>query len=192
MNFDNLTAEQVGRLFPIQIVPYNPEWEMLFEQEKRLITGVLGKDLAINIEHIGSTSVVGLASKPTIDILIEVSNLSDKIKLFITEKLETIGYENMYNAEKENKMTFGKGYEDNDVCMQTYHAHIREKEDMPQNEIFFRDYLRQNAYARDEYAKLKYALAEKHQFNREDYTQAKTEFVTIITEQQKRKKYDNE
>ena len=192
INFDSLTAEQVGRLFPIRIVPYNPEWEMLFEQEKTLITEVLGKDLSINIEHFGSTSVVGLASKPTIDILIEVSNLNDEIKQFITEKLERIGYGNMYNAEKENEMTFGKGYDENYVCMQTYHAHIREKGNMPQNEIFFRDYLRQNACARDEYAKLKYALAEKYQFNREDYTQAKTEFVTIITEQQKRKKYDNE
>ena len=179
-NFDNLTAEQVGKLFPIRIVPYNPDWEMLFEQEKALITGVLSKDMALNVEHIGSTSVAGLAAKSTIDILLEVTNLSDEIKRFITEMLETIGYGNMYNAEKANKMTFGKGYDEHDICRQTYHLHLREKGNVPQDEIYFRDYLRQHPEACDEYAKLKYALAEKYRFNREDYTQAKSGFVKKI------------
>jgi GrpB-like predicted nucleotidyltransferase (UPF0157 family) len=186
INFDNLTAEQIGKLFPIRIVPYNPDWKMLFEQEKSLITGVLGDNAALNIEHFGSTSVVGLAAKPTIDILVEVSHLSDEIKQFITQKMATVGYGNMHNAETENKMTFGKGYHENYVCTQTYHVHIREKCKAPQDEIYFRDYLRQNSDARDEYAKLKYALAEKDQFNSENYTQAKTEFIVKITEQQKK------
>jgi GrpB-like predicted nucleotidyltransferase (UPF0157 family) len=192
INFDNLTAEQIGKLFPIRIVPYNPDWIALFEQEKDLITNVLGEDITLNIEHFGSTSVAGLASKPTIDILIETPQLSNEIKQFITKKLATIGYENMYNAEQENKMTFGKGYDLNADCTQTYHAHIREKGNMPQDEIYFRDYLRQNAEARDEYAKLKYALAEKYSLNREDYTQAKTEFIKKITEKAKIKFFKNE
>jgi GrpB-like predicted nucleotidyltransferase (UPF0157 family) len=192
MNFDNLAAEQVGRLFPIQIVPYNPDWKMLFEKEKVLITEVLGEDLALTIEHFGSTSVTGLAAKPTIDILVEVSNVSDKIKQVIIQKLETIGYGNMYNSEQENKMAFGKGYDENYPCTQTYHIHIREKGNTPQEEIYFRDFLRQNSNTRDEYAKLKYVLAERYKYNREDYTQAKTEFIIKITEQQKQKEYNNE
>ena len=83
-------------------------------------------------------------------------------------------------------MTFGKGYGEDYV--QTYHVHIREKGLMPQEEIYFRDFLRQNADVRDEYAKLKYTLAERYQFNREDYTQAKTEFIVKITAQQKKKR----
>ena len=184
-NFDSLTAEQIGRLFPIRIVPYNPDWKMLFEQEKTLITEVLGENVALNIEHFGSTSIEGLAAKSTIDIMIEVAKLSDELKQIITQKLETIGYGNMYSAEKDNKMTFGKGYDESYICSQTYHVHIHEKTDKPQDEIYFRDYLRQNADACGEYAKLKYALAEKHRFNREDYTQAKTVFITKITELQK-------
>jgi len=101
--------------------------------------------------------------------------------------LETVGYGNMHNAEQENKMTFGKGYGKDYVGTQTYHVHIREKGDMPQEEIYFRDFLRQNADVRDEYAKLKYTLAERYRFNREDYTQAKTEFIVKITAQQKKK-----
>ena len=185
-NFDSLTAEQVGKLFPIRIVPYNPDWKILFEQEKALITDVLCEN-AVNIEHFGSTSVAGLAAKPTIDILIEVLKLSDEMKLYITQKLETIGYGNMHQAEKEHQMTFGKGYDKNYVCAQTYHVHIREKGNTPQDEIYFRDYLRQNSDARDEYAELKYKLSEKHRFNREDYTQAKTEFIEKITAQEKEK-----
>jgi GrpB-like predicted nucleotidyltransferase (UPF0157 family) len=77
-------------------------------------------------------------------------------------------------------MAFGKGYGENYGGVQTYHIHIREKSDALQDEIYFRDYLRQNSDARDEYSKLKYVFAEKHQFNREDYTQAKTEFITKI------------
>jgi len=189
---DNLTANQIGKLFPIQIVPYNPEWKVLFEKEKALLTGVLGKGVVINVEHFGSTSIEGLVAKPTIDILVEVLNLNNEINQVIIEKLEKIGYGNMYNAEKENKMTFGKGYGENSVNLQTYHVHIREIGNMPQDEIYFRDYLRQNPNTCDEYAKLKYILAEKYQFNREDYTDAKTEFILKITELQKQKEYDNE
>ena len=185
VNFDDLTAEQVGKLFPIKVVPYNPDWTILFEQERALIIEALGEKVALNVEHFGSTSVAGLAAKSTIDILVEVPKLSDELKQVITKKLERVGYGNMRNADKENKMIFGKGYDDDYLCTQTYHVHIREKRNTPQDEIYFRDFLRQNSDVRDEYAKLKYSLAEKYQFNREDYTQAKTEFIMRITEQQK-------
>ncbi len=135
-SFDNLTAEQIGKLFPIRIVPYNPKWKVLFEQEKVLLAEILRENRILHIEHIGSTSVDGLAAKPTIDILVEVSNLSNDIKQGITEKLETIGYENMHNSEKKNKMTFGKGYDLNSICTQTYHVHIRERGSTLQDEIY--------------------------------------------------------
>ena len=177
MNFDTLTAEQIGQLFPIRIEPYNPDWITLFEQEKVLITNVLG-ELIVNVEHIGSTSIAGLPAKPTIDILVEVLQLNDEIKQIITQKMQLLGYKNMQNSEKKNSMTFGKGYDEHNIDAQTYHTHIREKGAMPQDEILFRDYLRQHPDACSEYAKLKYALAEKHQFNREAYTEGKSEFIT--------------
>lgn len=184
-DFDSLTAEQVGKLFPIRVVPYNPDWVALFEQERILIAEALGEEVILTIEHFGSTSVVGLAAKPTIDILVEVPELSDELRRIIIQQLGAIGYGNMHNSEEEYKMTFGKGYDASCPCTQTYHVHIREKGAMPQDEIYFRDYLRQNSDVRDEYAGLKYALAEKYQFNREDYTQAKTEFIRRMTEIQK-------
>ncbi len=186
IDLNRLSAEEIGRLFPIRVVPCDPGWKTLFETEKALIINTLGPDAVIGIEHIGSTSVEGLAAKPTVDILVEVSDLSGEVKRDITRKLETIGYDNMHNAEKENKMTLGKGYDVNTPDAQTYHLHIREKGDALPNEIYFRDCLRQHADVREEYAKLKVALAEKYRFNREAYTQAKTEFITRMTERQKR------
>jgi GrpB-like predicted nucleotidyltransferase (UPF0157 family) len=185
MNLDNLTAEEVGKLFPVRIERYNLDWKLLFEREKAVIAETLGENIALNIEHIGSTSISGLAAKPTIDILVEVLNLSDELKQFITQKLETIGYGNMNNAEKENKMVFGKGYDENYSSKQSYHIHIREKGNKPQDEIYFRDYLCKNSDARDKYEELKQRLAQKYQFNREDYTQAKSEFILRVTEKAK-------
>ena len=181
LNF--LSAEEIGKLFPIRIVPYDYNWKNLFEQEKLLIINTLDKNMVVNIEHIGSTSVVGLAAKPTIDILVELSNLNEENKQIIIQKLGTIAYGNMSNSEQEKKMVFGKGYDENYGRTQTYHVHIREKADTVQDEIYFRDYLIQNSAVRDEYAKLKYALAEKYQFNRENYTESKTEFITKIIKQ---------
>ncbi|MDD4114609.1 MAG: GrpB family protein, partial [Massilibacteroides sp.] len=172
----------------IYIVPYHHNWKILFEKEKNLITSVLSNDIILLvIEHLGSTSVEGLASKPTIDILLEVPNLNDELKQTLIHKLSKIDYGNMDNVEDDHRMTFGKGYDENYLTTQSYHLHIREKGNYPQDEIYFRDSLRENPDIRDEYAKLKYSLAEKYKYNREEYTRAKTEFIKRITELQKRK-----
>lgn len=188
MKIDDLPVEEIGKLFPIYIVPYNSDWKRVFEEEKDLITSILSNDIiVVAIEHVGSTSVEGLASKPTIDILVEVPDLNDNIKQTLIQRLAKIGYENMDNAENDSRMTFGKGYDENYFSTQSSHLHIREKGNYPQDEIYFRDSLRENPNIRDEYARLKYSLAEKHKYNREEYTRAKTEFITRITALQKRK-----
>ncbi|MEM6822658.1 MAG: GrpB family protein, partial [Verrucomicrobiota bacterium] len=51
---------------PIHLEDYNPEWPSLFIKEKNLLEGLIGNYLKGSIEHIGSTSVVGLAAKPVI------------------------------------------------------------------------------------------------------------------------------
>ena len=59
---------------PVVVVPYDPEWPDIFEQERAALAAALaGFDLSI--EHVGSTAVAGLAAKPIIDILIESSEL---------------------------------------------------------------------------------------------------------------------
>src|SRR2546425_4076862 len=59
----------------ITISPYDPRWPESFRQEKEHLQSCLPKDLVRRIEHFGSTAVPGLAAKPIVDMLVEVSDL---------------------------------------------------------------------------------------------------------------------
>ncbi len=74
----------------IEVVPYDPDWSNQFEKEALLLK-LIFSDIFVAIHHIGSTSVPGLAAKPTIDIILEVKDirLVDKFN----EPMEKLGYE---------------------------------------------------------------------------------------------------
>ena len=76
-------------------------------------------------------------------------------------------------------MMFIKGYTSNGFEGQEYHVHIRYSGDW--DELYFRDYLILNHDIREEYGNLKIQLKEKYQYDREGYTQGKTEFIKKIT-----------
>ena len=73
----------------IRIVDYDPDWPRKFETHARIVAGALGA-AALRIEHVGSTSVPGLAAKPIIDILVVVSDSSDESAYL--PQLEAAGY----------------------------------------------------------------------------------------------------
>ena len=54
---DQLSSEELGKLFPISLVEPQAEWKLLFEKEKEQITSIIG-DYALRIEHIGSTAIL--------------------------------------------------------------------------------------------------------------------------------------
>ncbi len=60
----------------VKLLEHNPKWIKQFEEEKKKVNQVLGNEI-IAIEHIGSTSIEGLAAKPIIDILVGIKNLED-------------------------------------------------------------------------------------------------------------------
>lgn len=72
----------------IEVVPYNPNWPLVFEEEAAKIREALG-DNYIDIHHIGSTSVPNLAAKPIIDIIPVVRDIHAIDKL----AMESLGYE---------------------------------------------------------------------------------------------------
>src|SRR5947209_3490585 len=78
---EQILAARIGEVTPlngpIQIVDYDPEWPRLFEREVERIRGALG-DRVVLIEHVGSTSVPGLAAKPRIDIVLVVADSADE------------------------------------------------------------------------------------------------------------------
>jgi predicted nucleotidyltransferase len=61
----------------IEIVPYDPRWPDQFHEEKRRLLALLPNELIRRIEHFGSTAVPGLAAKPVVDMLVEVTDLEE-------------------------------------------------------------------------------------------------------------------
>jgi len=168
-----MTAAELGRLFPIVLKEYDPRYETFFEQEKGRVLDALGGCVSL-IEHIGSTAVNGMISKPTIDILAEIG--TDAGIDVLTSALCGLGYAvNQRNDRPPPHLTFVKGYSPNGLVGMPYHLHIRYPG--KHDEIVLRDYLRTNAQARKDYAELKERLAKEYEFDRELYTAAKTHFI---------------
>jgi len=159
----------------IIIEEYNPEWKSKFEEIKAMLFSIVG-DLAISIEHVGSTSVEGLSSKPIIDI--DIVMKSYEIFPKVKDRLENAGYKHEGNLGVEGREAFKRVFQD---CFMTYHLYVCPKDGKGYLEhIAFRDYLRANEKARKDYEKLKIYLAEKYPLDRESYCIGKTEFVKAI------------
>ena len=82
----------------ISIAPYDPGWPHLYESEAAFFQRILPKSIVIKIEHFGSTAVPGLAAKPIIDMLVEVSSLAETQEQ-IVPILEAAGYDYFWRTE---------------------------------------------------------------------------------------------
>jgi len=82
----------------LEIVPYDVRWPLAFAQERDRIAAALGP-LAVRIEHHGSTSVVGLAAKPVIDIQVSVATLHPLDRY--AAPLIALGYEHVPHEDDE-------------------------------------------------------------------------------------------
>jgi GrpB-like predicted nucleotidyltransferase (UPF0157 family) len=177
-SFDQMTKEEVLHLFPVSICEHKIEWKEIYRKEKRLIKRSIGKRNIVRMSHIGSTAVPGLMAKPTIDILLEIQNDVDIPKLI--SGMESCGH--IYDPQPENPpphMKFMKGYTPEGFKGQAFHVHIRYKGDW--DELYFRDYLISHPDVCAEYAKLKVELYKKYEFDRNTYTEAKTDFIKCMT-----------
>lgn len=170
---DKVTKEQIN------IVPYSLQWPLLFKKEaeflKKNFPSVIGK-----IEHFGSTSVPSLASKPIIDMLVEVSSYKEAKKQ-IVPKLTSLGYEYFWRPEFDKPPMYVWFIKRNKKGKRTHHIHMVRKDSKLWERIYFRDYLRNHPKIAQEYAKLKINLAQKYSNDRVKYTRKKTDFVAKIT-----------
>jgi GrpB-like predicted nucleotidyltransferase (UPF0157 family) len=156
----------------VELVPHNEQWHQIFAEEAARLRNVIGEFVAA-IEHVGSTSVCGIAAKPILDIAAAVSDKASGEKC--VAPLENIGYE--YRGENgiEGRFYFVKGKP------RTHHLHILlSGSDQWRNHLFFRDYLRQNPTAARAYDKLKKELARKFKTDRDAYLEWKGVFVEKI------------
>jgi GrpB-like predicted nucleotidyltransferase (UPF0157 family) len=76
----------------VDVVPYDPRWPELFEEEKAHLLSCLPKGLLKRVEHFGGAAVPGLCAKPIVDILVEVSAL-DETREKVPPILEAQGYD---------------------------------------------------------------------------------------------------
>lgn len=161
------------------IVEYDPRWPILFEQEAAQIWQVLGKDLVVAIEHIGSTAVPGLAAKPIIDLMVGVNSLL--IARAAVPLLETIGYVYWRENPHPGRMFFVKGMPPFGV-QRTHHLHIVEAYGEFWQRLLFRDYLRSHPLEAQRYEALKRDLAKRFHSDRESYTNGKSEYIQSVME----------
>ena len=173
-DLNKLSVEKLGKLFPIILAEYDPEWAEKFLSEKELILTTTNEKSIISIHHIGSTSVPGLRAKPTIDILLLLAKCVDLQK--IIDKLNKIGYNSIPQPKNPPpRIMFAKGYSISGYTGQTFHLHPRFNGDC--NELIFRDYLINHHQTANEYADLKTRLSVENRNDREKYTLFKTSFI---------------
>jgi GrpB-like predicted nucleotidyltransferase (UPF0157 family) len=170
----------------VAIVPYDPEWPRMFRQEKAHLLSCLPIELILRIEHFGSTAVPGLAAKPIIDMLVEVTSL-EETKTRIVPVLEAQGYDYFWRPTwGNNTPPFYAWFIKRDHSgRRTHHIHMVEYDCEHWDRLLFRDYLIAHPEIAHEYQELKIQLAHGHAHDREAYTEAKTEFVVRVTERAK-------
>lgn len=160
----------------IVIVDYDTEWPEQFASEARLVTNGLDLDL-IELHHIGSTSVPGLAAKPVIDMLAVVTSLSN-LDAF-NDAMIAIGYQPKGELGIAGRRFFSKGRDD---C-RTHHIHAFEAGHVElKRHLDFRDYLRVHPAQANRYAELKRKLAEDHRNDIEAYVEGKSPRIDEILE----------
>jgi GrpB-like predicted nucleotidyltransferase (UPF0157 family) len=159
---------------PVIVLDYDASWPELFASLRKRIADALG-DMAAAIEHVGSTAVPDLASKPIVDIDVLLS--SKAILPVVIERLATLGYIHQGNLGIPEREAFLSPINDSPhhlyVCLPCS-AEFR-------RHMAFRDYLRAHPKDAKIYGDLKIALAEQFREDRSAYTTAKGEFVAELT-----------
>jgi len=172
----------------IIVEDYNPDWKLEFEALKACIEKPL-EGLFLSIEHVGSTSVEGLAAKPIIDMDIILSEEGETLEQVIL-KLAELGYEHRGDLGVKDRHAFKRASEAVPYCnpkrdWQEHHLYVCKK-GIPslQNHLLLRDYLRMHPESVAEYGALKKNLAAKFPHDIDSYIEGKTSLILDILQKQ--------
>ena len=158
---------------------YDANWIVLFKEEAHRLHVAFGSS-ALRIEHVGSTSVPGLASKPVIDIQVSVASLAPHGRY--VDAMATLEYCHVALGDFDLVYPF---FHRPAEWPGTHHVHLCEAGgEQEWKHLAFRDYLRTHAQTAQEYAAPKCELARKHNASTprgmEAYSLAKSEFVAGV------------
>jgi len=166
---------------PYTVLPYDPNWARIYEKEKQIISNIFG-NIALRIEHVGSTSVEGVWAKPQIDILVIVENLSQVKGLIQLMIVKGFNYH-------EDFLEFNQHYFTRDELSgeRIVSIHVLTKDNSESDAyIYFRDYLRSHPEERDLYSEAKRLSYNEKKADRVDYSKAKKEVLEQLLERAKK------
>lgn len=159
----------------IIVQPYDPQWKQDFEAIRRELVDALG-DLALRIEHVGSTSVEGLAAKPIIDIDVVIRDHAPLAA--VISALARIGYRHEGNLGIPQREAFcydGKSH------LRKHHLYVcPESSPELRRHITFRDYLRSHPEDAAEYGRVKTEGAELYPDSIDQYITHKSGCISAI------------
>ena len=159
----------------VALLPHEHEWDRLAETTVAELGEILGS-AALDIQHVGSTSIKTICAKPILDIGVAVEKFDDVLPLL--PKLGERGYIRRNNGNI-GEIFLSKG--DDEADTRTHHIHIVLHDSRQWRDyIFFRDHMNSHPESAVEYERLKRELAEKYKNDRLRYTDGKAEFIESI------------
>ena len=175
-----MSLEELWRLFPIFLTEHRPVWAQWYQEEKERLCRLLPMEDICEISHVGRTSIPAIWAKPSVDILVEISKDGDMQAM--KEQITCCGYTCM--MEKAGRISFNRGYTPSGFAERVFHLHLRTAGD--NDELYFRDYLREHTEAAREYEALKLGLWKEYEHDRDGYTEHKAAMVARFTGEAKR------
>lgn len=158
----------------VRIVDYNQAWPTLAAAECHRIKEALG-DVAIRVEHVGSTAVPDLAAKPILDLQVSVDAISPRIRY--VEPLGRLGYLFVPAPESPDLHFFAKPHQ----RPRTHHLHVCAAGSTTEfRHLAVRDFLRAHADEAERYATLKRQVVLRHPQDRLAYIAGKNDYVVAL------------
>jgi GrpB-like predicted nucleotidyltransferase (UPF0157 family) len=168
---DPISPEE--RAEPVIVVAYDPAWPAAFELLRDRIVPVLG-ELAVGIEHVGSTAVPGLDAKPILDIDVVIRHADDFAAA--AARLATLGYVHLGDLGIVGREAFRAAPE-----LPRHHLFVCASGAAAlQAHLTLRDTLRNDAELAAAYGALKRDLAQRFREDRDSYAEGKTAFITSV------------
>ena len=154
---------------PVDVVPYDGSWAAVFEEWRSRLAGALDATVLL-IEHIGSTAVPGLPSKPVVDVQVSVGDTADETAY--RDAIEGLGLP-LRSREPGHRY-----FRPSAGAAREVQVHVCDAGGTWERaHLLFRDYLRADAATRDAYGDLKRSLAVRYRDDRVAYNEAKTAFI---------------
>jgi GrpB-like predicted nucleotidyltransferase (UPF0157 family) len=157
---------------PVELCDYDPAWPRRYQREATRIRSLLG-DRVVRLEHVGSTSVPGLAAKPIVDLVLEVPDAAEEAAYLPAMKAAGYGLRLREPDWFEHRLLKGP---DTVINLHVFSAGCPETDRM----LLFRDWLRGHTGDRELYVRTKRELAARRWTSVQQYADAKTAVIREI------------